>query len=268
MNPLDIFKIASKIETPLMLAGLVVLVLFELIRRKIPDGQAKMLFVLALVTIVLAIAADLVRARIQPPLRYWVDGRVHSPPADPTAGVPRATVYFSTHEQGVVQTCTDTYGYFKFEIPPASLGKTAELWVDADKYQHSDLRKIDLTTYVLPQEFGILSAPEKATSKTVATADEAPKPTLATACLEGEWHEQLVGRPDQANTLQWRLTMQGTTLRISRQDDFVHGVFTQSDGDWKGDLNWNNGDTWHNVVLKPSADCHTIATNQSWYYRR
>src|ERR1700691_636157 len=68
--------------------------------------------VLALVTIVLAIADDLVRARIQPPLRYWVDGRVYAPPTDPTADVPRATAYFSTHEQGVVQTCTDTYGHF------------------------------------------------------------------------------------------------------------------------------------------------------------
>jgi hypothetical protein len=40
MNPADLFKIASKIETPLMLAGLVVLVLFALFRTKITDRQA------------------------------------------------------------------------------------------------------------------------------------------------------------------------------------------------------------------------------------
>jgi hypothetical protein len=276
INPADLFKIAHTIETPLMLAGLVVLVLFALFRTKISEARAKQLFVLALVAIILGVVADLIRAFVQPPARYFITGRVFSPPTDSTSGVPRAVVFLAPHNSGVQTTCTDALGYFRFEIDRSWLGNDAELWVVADKYEHSKVSSIALTTDPADQKIGIIPAAPESTSPGAAIQKGCPKPeqptgtqaVLSTSCLDGDWPEQLVGRPTQPNTLNWHITTRGKTLQLARRDGFVSGTFSKEQNDWKGDLTWGNGDVWHNVLLSPTEDCRTITTNQSWYYSR
>ena len=75
------FLFATKIETPLMLAALVVLVLYMLFRSHLSKMQSVLVFVLALVAIVLSISAKFYSDSVHP-TRYWVEGYVYSPPLD------------------------------------------------------------------------------------------------------------------------------------------------------------------------------------------
>ncbi len=276
INPVDLFKVAHTIETPLMLAGLVVLVLFALFRTHISEQRAKQLFILALVAIVLGVVADVIRVSVQPPTRYFISGRVFSPPTDPTSGVPRAVVFLHPHNVGVQTACTDVLGYFRFEIDRTWLKRDAELWVAADKYEHSTVTRVELTTDPPDQSVGLTPAPPETTPVATTIAAGCPQPENPTttqavkpsSCLNGDWPEQLVGRPDQPNTLIWHINVQGDTLQLARRDGFVSGTFLKVQDDWKGDLKWGNGDIWHNVLLSPTKDCRMVATNQFWYYKR
>jgi hypothetical protein len=86
--------------------------------------------------------------------------------------------------------------------------------------------------------------------------------TVSESCLNGTWKEQY------ENPLSWSFSVNGSSLTIRRDDNFVSGVFTKSGSVYKGELHWGNGDVWRNVVLTPNEDCSQVRTNKSWWYRR
>jgi hypothetical protein len=272
MDLTSLLTIATKIDTPLMLAGLVVLVLFVLYRKRIPALQAKLLFVLALVAVVLGTSAYIYVPK--PTSQYLLQGRVFSPPNDLGRGVAGATVYLQTPGEIplVRTTLTDQVGSFSFPISPKSFGKTAKCWATASSFRNSEQVGATLSGSPETVEIGLLpeTSPDKKEADSSANGQEpvANHSDQLPACLNGEWSEQLVGRPVQAATNVWSFQLHGSSLSIARQDQFVHGNFTQSGDQWFGDLSWGNGDTWHNIVLSPTEDCKTVGTNQFWYYKR
>jgi len=276
MNPESLFGIATKIDTPLMLAGLVVLVLYALYKNRIPALQAKLLFVLALVAMVLGTVAFIYVPKGK--MQYLLEGRVFSPPTSRASGLPDANVFLEVPGEIplVRRTVTDQNGAFSFQITPGSFGKTGQYWVTAKGYVDSAPIGTTLSPSPDPLEIGLQAVPQApkavthGNTKVDAQPAAAPQQDLPSlpACLEGVWPEQLVGRSVGSDTLKWNIHVQGTVLTLTRQDQFVHGTFAQSGTQWAGDLVWGNGETWHNVILSPTPDCQTVSTNQFWYYQR
>ena len=272
MDLTSLFGVATKIDTPLMLAGLVVLVLYALYKNRIPPLQAKLLFVLALVAMVLGTVAFVYVPK--PKQQYLIEGRVFSPPANRVAGLPDATVFLEIPGENplVRRKVTDENGAFSFQISPTAFGKTAQYWVTANGHQASNPVRTTINASADPIEVGLQPIQQAAVSVEQPATAQVPDPGQTAqslpSCLEGLWPERLVGRSDQSDTNKWNVHVQGTSLFLARQDEFVHGTFNQSSNQWLGDLSWGNGDVWHNVSLTPSSDCRTISTNQFWYFKR
>lgn len=90
-------------------------------------------------------------------------------------------------------------------------------------------------------------------------------PASEESCYSGIWKE------NENNGLTWRFTENANALTIERTDGFVSGAFTRNDpkNDWTGELRWQNGDVWRNVVLYAASNgCREVRTNQRWWFRR
>jgi cellulose biosynthesis protein BcsQ len=82
------------------------------------------------------------------------------------------------------------------------------------------------------------------------------------SCLAGEWKEQYP-QPQI-----WNFSVDGSSITITRADNFVSGSLARAGNSWIGSLKWGNGDIWNNVILTPTPDCTEVLTNQTWYYHR
>jgi hypothetical protein len=222
------FLFATKIETPLMLAALVVLVLYMLFRSHLSKMQSVLVFVLALVAIVLSISARIYSDSVHP-TRYWVEGYVYSPPLDEKNGLPRATVTMQILQNGggLQERTTDEGGHYSFEIYKADFGRQVDLRAAIKGFKTSQPQEKTLgdspgevSFWLAPlpavRDAGPPAAPEGAALVLNGVA-QAQLPS----CLNGDWPEKLAGGGDPPNPPHWTFGIQGGGLHIMRMDSFV-----------------------------------------------
>ena len=274
-NATSIFDIATKIDTPLSLAGLLTLVLYLLFRKDLQPAQAKMLFVLVLVAEVLSISAYVyVIVHHPPPSDTTFDGLVVSPPGT-NSGLPGGSAFILIKGHPPRSTTTDQNGYYSFVIQPEDLHKSATIYISAKGYKDSEQKSLTLDTDNDRVDFGLQPIPTQSAQTTATARPATHTPSTApvtpapdATCLNGTWREHLVGTPDTNQMFTWTFAVNGQDLVATRSDNFATLNLHEYGTDWRGDLKWGTGDVWKNVALTPTADCRVIDTNQGWIYGR
>ncbi len=279
----NILNIATQIKTPLMLAGLAILVLLLLFRGRLTKDQSYMVFFLALVAEILAVVAFM----LPPPSNVATfDGTVFSP-KNSTKSVPQATVYFAVQGHVIRRFTTEETGYFAFQVDKSDFGKQGQVYVAAKGYKDSPMLTIQLDSNM--DRKLIYLDPDYSKSATTLTniavanvgrvstpVDHMQASPVAQAqlanCLSGDWKEVLKGRDQQdAQPNLWHFSLTGKdALTVTRADGFASMKLTRLGDDYRGDLVWqtDNHDVWHNIALTPSSDCQAISTNLQWSFAR
>lgn len=133
--------VVQQIRTPLMLAGLIVVVTYFLYRDLLKASGplraivARYVFILAMVTMVLGgiewLAHALMVTRWAPPTLF---GRVHEKGVH-TAGIDQAKVFMEPQEGTVRHATTSQDGDFIFSSDQLDVKQTARFWAQKDGYE-------------------------------------------------------------------------------------------------------------------------------------
>ena len=294
-SPVSIFSVAHTIDTPLMLAGLVVLVMSVLFKAKLTSLQTKLLFALALISIVLGTGSYILPSFVIP-ASLWVSvyGTVFSPPDKNTEWVQSAPVVLFLGQNPPVEARTNEYGYFQFSVPPADVGKHAKIVVQADGY-HRFEKDFEAVSTTGSLEIGLVAATAQsqlkpksnkltspATYEATVAVPKAPainvKPAQAPAakpkqeagdsCLNGTWYMYSNLEPNKEKNLQagWSVSVIADTLTGRLNNSIAKFSLQKSDSGWNGVLDWGDGNVWHNFIIETRDDCSKIVTNEGYFF--
>jgi hypothetical protein len=294
-SPVSIFSVAHTIDTPLMLAGLVVLVISVLFKAKLSSLQTKLLFVLALISIVLGTGSYILPSFVKPPSQWGsVYGTVFSPPDKNPEWVPSARVVLFLGQNPPIEARTNGYGYFQFSVSPADVGKHAKIFVEADGYRSFE-KDFEATSTTGSLEIGLVATTAQsqltpkpnmltppATHEATGAAPKAsatnvepshasaakPKQEAGDSCLNGTWYMYSNLEPNKEKNLQagWSVSVIADTLTGRLNNSIAMFSLQKSDSAWNGVLDWGDGNVWHNFIIETRDDCSKIVTNKGYFF--